>query len=112
MRTSPTQRSLKILREMGYLCAIVEKFVRFPPPGHRVDLFGFIDIIAVGHGGTLGVQTTTASNAAARVTKIKGSPALPILVENGWKLIVHKWRKGGPRGERKVWSCTEEEVRP
>lgn len=108
MKSSPTQRSLAMLREMGYLVAVVEKFVRFPPPGHRVDLFGFGDLLAVKPGfPPLLVQTTTGSNAAARVAKIHASKEFQILFRAGWDVVVHGWRKGGPRGARKVWSVTE-----
>jgi hypothetical protein len=45
---SPTQRTLKAMREQGRLCGIVERFQqhggRF---GIRQDLFGFIDIVAI-----------------------------------------------------------------
>jgi hypothetical protein len=113
VKQSPTSRSLALLREEGCLVAIVEKFVRFPPPGHRVDLFGFIDILAVKPGfRTMGIQTTTSANAAARVAKIRASKEFPILVESGWRIIVHGWRKGGKRGERKTWICNAEEVVP
>ena len=41
------QRSLSKLREEGWFCEITEHFVPWPAPGHRKDLFGFSDIIAV-----------------------------------------------------------------
>jgi hypothetical protein len=45
---SPTQRTLKAMREQGRLCGIVEKFNQHAGPfGIRQDLFGFIDIIAI-----------------------------------------------------------------
>ena len=45
---SPTQRTLKAMREQGRICGIVEKFNRFVGShGIRQDLFGFIDIIAI-----------------------------------------------------------------
>jgi len=45
---SPTQRTLKAMREHGRICGIVEKFNRFGGDfGIRQDLFGFIDIIAI-----------------------------------------------------------------
>jgi len=45
---SPTQRTLKAMREQGRICGIVEKFnANVKPYGIRQDLFGFIDIIAI-----------------------------------------------------------------
>lgn len=45
---SPTQRTLKAMREQGRLCGIVERFLAHAGPfGKRQDLFGFIDIIVI-----------------------------------------------------------------
>ena len=45
---SPTQRTLKAMREQGRICGIVERFNQHVGKfGIRQDLFGFIDIIAV-----------------------------------------------------------------
>ena len=45
---SPTQRTLKAMREQGRLCGIVEKFNQYAGKfGIRQDLFGFIDIISI-----------------------------------------------------------------
>lgn len=45
---SPTQRTLKAMREQGRVCGIVERFSSHVGPfGIRQDLFGFIDIIAI-----------------------------------------------------------------
>lgn len=53
--TSPTQRTLKALKEKGYRCGIVERFVG--PLNIRVDLFRIIDIIAIRDCQILGVQS-------------------------------------------------------
>lgn len=57
---SPTQRTLKSLREKGLKSAIVEKFNRFVGKcGIRQDLFGIIDIISLDpNTGVIGVQST------------------------------------------------------
>ena len=48
MATTPTQRTIKALRDQGMTCGIVEKFnPHVGPHGIRQDLFGFIDIIAL-----------------------------------------------------------------
>lgn len=51
---SPTQRTLRLLRQQGRIAAVVEKYVQIPPSkkhpkgfGFRKDLFGFIDVISL-----------------------------------------------------------------
>jgi len=103
-KTSPTSRSLAMLKDAGYLCAIVEKWN--PHARIRQDLFGVIDILALKDGETLAVQTTTASNAAARATKIADSEATPIMRKANWRIHIHGWRKN-KAGE---WICNVKDV--
>jgi hypothetical protein len=102
---SPTERALKQLRKEGYTCAIVEKFVRFPFPGHRVDLFGIIDLLAMKEGltGLLGVQVTSASNMSARMKKALANKYLPLWKATGNRFEVWSFGKYGKRGEVKRW---------
>jgi len=88
---SPTQRSLKHYRDLGYIAGVVERWI--PQARKRSDLFGILDIVAVGNGETVGVQTTSASNVSARVKKIADSEAIGELREAGWRVIVQGWRK-------------------
>lgn len=89
---SPTQRSLKHLREMGCFAQITEKWNPFAKI--RQDLFGVVDVLALGlDGSTIAVQTTSGSNVSARVRKIAEAPATPFMRKAGWKIIVHGWRK-------------------
>jgi hypothetical protein len=124
MATSPTQRSLAVLRARAYTCEIVEHWNAFV--GIRQDLFGFIDIVALG-GGFLAVQTTSGSNVAARVSKITAREVEKVdkktgaksLVPNkvrasaiawlksGGEIHVHGWAKRGARGKPKVWTLRE-----
>jgi hypothetical protein len=61
-KTTPTQRTLKVFRELGVRAGIVERRIQAGPGrpfGHSTDLFGIIDIIAldVAHArGIIGVQ--------------------------------------------------------
>jgi carbonic anhydrase len=91
MAGSPTQRSLAALRAADWLCAAVEHWN--PHAMRRVDLYGFVDILAVKPGMTLAVQTTTASNVAARVAKIRESPHLARVLAAGWRVEVHGWAR-------------------
>jgi len=56
---SPTQRTLKAMREQGRLCEIVERFNRFAGPhGIRQDCFGFLDILCIDPAdGIVGIQS-------------------------------------------------------
>lgn len=92
MAASPTQRSLHYLREQGYDVWITETWDHFARK--RRDLWGFVDILAIREGETLGVQTTSGSNVSARVRKIEDSEYLAPLRAAGWRLVVHGWRKG------------------
>ena len=65
--SSPTQRTLNHLRRRGYLAAVVERFnPHVGEHGIRQDLFGFLDLLAIraDKPGVLGIQATSASNAA------------------------------------------------
>ena len=88
---TPTQRSLARLRETGYVAEVVERWNPFAR--RRQDLFGVIDIVCLGDGETIGVQTTSGSNVSARVKKITESAHLGALRRAGWKLVIHGWRK-------------------
>lgn len=88
---SPTQRSLKYLRDQGYKCWVVEHWNSFTRK--RQDLFGCLDILAVGNGETIGIQTTSRSNVSSRVKKIEENEYYPELIRSGWKVHVHGWGK-------------------
>lgn len=106
--SSPTQRSLELLRREGFIAAVVEKWNSFAGPpdkrcvacgknaiGVRQDLFGFADIIAVHPVSklTVAVQTTSGSNLAARRTKLRASGEALVCMAAGWKIEVHGWSK-------------------
>lgn len=89
--SSPTQRSKKLLEDEGYTVEIVERYNSFVK--RRFDLFGFIDLLAIKPGETVGVQTTSYSNLSARVRKIADHENVDAVREAGWKILVHGWRK-------------------
>ena len=106
MKTSPTQRSLKLLRSQGWLVAVTERWNPFAKV--RQDLFGFIDLLCIKGDKTLAVQTTSAANAAARVDKVKAMQSASLWLESpGRAIVVHAWAKQGARGKRKLWHCRE-----
>ena len=90
-KSSPTQRSLALLRDRGYLAEVTERWNSWARC--RQDLFGWVDILALGEGQTLAVQTTSRANIAARAKKIAESPALPEAIRANWRIEVHGWDK-------------------
>lgn len=108
MASKPTQRTLEYLRAKSYRCHVVETW-----NSHaciRVDLFGAIDILALGHDENgrmelLAVQTTSGSNVAARVAKIQSLDAMRLWVESGNRLVVHGWSK-----KARPWKPDEKRV--
>jgi hypothetical protein len=91
MADSPTKRSLKLMRDQGYLCEITERWNPFAKI--RQDLFNFVDILCVKDGKTVAVQTTSYSNMSARIKKIKELETYPIVRSAGWEIVVHGWKK-------------------
>jgi hypothetical protein len=89
--SSPTQRSLDLLRERGYTAAVVERWN--PWAKIRQDLFGCIDVLAVGNGETLAVQACHYSDVSKRLEKIANAEAIPAIRSAGWRLTVMGWRK-------------------
>lgn len=106
---TPTQRTLKLLKEQGYHVRIVERWNPFARK--RVDLFGG-DILAIKRGEPpLLVQCTSATNLASRWNKsIKSEEVKAWLLTLHTRFEVWGWGKKGKRGERKVWDVTVREV--
>ena len=69
---TPTARTLKAANELGFIAGIVERFNSFTKRRH--DLFGCIDIVVITPEGILGIQATSGTNHASRVTKIAEEP--------------------------------------
>lgn len=103
MALSPTQLTLRNLRERGFRAAIVEKWN--PHVKIRQDLFGIIDVIGVRRGETIGVQSTSFNNRTSRIKKMAESEAIGDLREADWTLEVHGWRKVKNR-----WQVTIEDL--
>lgn len=102
-RMTPTQLTLRQLRERGFRAAVVEKWN--PHAKIRQDLFGIIDVLGVRKGETIGVQATTFDNRLARVRKCAESDSIGDLRDADWTLEVHGWRK-----VKNKWICTTEDI--
>lgn len=102
---TPTQRSLALLRKVGWTVQVVERWN--PHARVRQDLFGCIDIVCITEGfeGVLAVQTTTSKNVASRIAKISENPTAALWLRSGNSLSVHGWSRRGERGRRKLWQC-------
>lgn len=97
---TPTARTLNALRKRGFIADVVERWL--PVVRIRKDLFGILDVVAVGHGMSVGIQLTTAANTPSRVRKLQESPALYDLLRAGWTIQVWGWRKPGKLNQK--WS--------
>lgn len=104
MASSPTTRTIALLRKYGYTCAIVEKWNAHIK--RRQDLFGFADIIAVcpEQKRIILVQVTSAANFAARRTKCQENENAAVWLSAGGQILIHGWKKKA-NGR---WECREE----
>jgi hypothetical protein len=88
---SPTQRSLKLMRERGFHAETVEKWI--PGANIRRDLWGFVDVLCLGDDGLVAVQCTSLSNVSSRIKKIADSPLVYRVRKCGVRILVHGWGK-------------------
>lgn len=118
---TPTQRTLKALRDRGMECQVVEQWKAYAkrpgggPPGIRKDLFGIIDVIALDQRrGVIGVQCC-GLDFAGHVRKLTESHARQSynwLTTPGTALEIWGWRKvvKKPGQRRKVWEPRIREI--
>lgn len=106
---TPSQRSLKLLRNDGWIVDSVEKYIH--QTKQRKDLWGFVDLIAMKPGELpLLVQVTSGSNTAARRTKILTECRENALcaLKSGFRIEVHGWRK--LKKPRLHWAARIDEI--
>lgn len=107
---SPTQRSLKMLRELGFTAAVTEKWN--PHAKIRQDLFGVIDILGIREGiGILGVQACSRTDHARRRDKCLAEPKLRKWLEAGGRFEIWSWSLMGKAGKVKRWEVWREEIK-
>ena len=101
--SSPTSMTLKVLRDQGYIAAVVETWQAFACI--RQDLFGFADILAYtpGKPGVLLAQVTSWSCATARIKKIRHERmvAASNWIGNGRSLEVWGWGVRDVEGKKR-----------
>ena len=108
---TPTARSLKHLRSIGYTVCTVERWI--PQTKQRLDAFGFGDLLACrweADGRIMLVQVTTVAHQSQRLVKILETEAAKIWLRAGGLIQVHGWSKKGGRGERKTWQVSVREI--
>ena len=90
---TPTQRTLKALRERGAICASVEKWNPYGGPhGVRVDLFGFIDLVLIDpQYGIVAIQSCGEAF-SAHYKKIVENEIAPEWMKHG-RIELWAWRK-------------------
>ena len=99
---SPTQRTLQELRKRGLTAAVVERWN--PHAKIRQDLFGFIDVLAVGDDGVIAVQTTSNDHVSDRLKKVLAHDNYKPVTAAGIKVYVHGWMKSRSTGR---WTLRE-----
>jgi len=104
---SNTSRTLEYLRSQGWICDKVEQFNAYAGKfGQRKDLFGIIDIIALGeHPGAIGIQSCGQAF-SEHDKKILDSPMSLKWLEKNNTLILIGWRKILKKrgGKLKIWA--------
>lgn len=106
--TTPTQRTLKLMRDRGWLAEVTEKWI--PGANIRKDLWTFCDVLCLHpeSGEILAVQTTSASNMSARVKKIVECELTAIVRKCGIGIHVHGWV--APSKGNRFWSVRERDL--
>jgi len=117
---TPTQRTLKYLKDLGRVCGIVERFNMYAGPhGIRQDLFGFIDIIALDRKeGIIGVQSCGQAFSAhyKKITEERHHECAEWLrcggkVELiGWRKVKHKRGGAAMRWKPRVREITQKDL--
>lgn len=106
-----TVRTLKYYRELGYHCDVVERFIGFPPPGHRRDYLGFGDILAFSNNETIMIQSCGQSY-AKHLRDLLANPNVPLWLAGPRKLILIGWRKILKKrgGKQRIWAPRIKEI--
>jgi hypothetical protein len=102
-RNSSSQRTLKLFRSQGYICAVTERWNPFARV--RQDLFGFIDILVISEwNGIIGLQVTNQGEVPAHVRKLNNCQAVNRWLRAGGGIKIVEWKtKPSKEGRRKFW---------
>ena len=105
---TPTARTLQECRKRQWLADVVERWIpvtNHPGGGIRKDLFGFVDVVAIGDGHLIGIQATTVGNQSKRIEKIcdECNEAARAWLMVGGFIEVWGWKKYKRSINRKFW---------
>lgn len=90
---SPTQRTLRSLRQEGFIVGVVERFNPYAGKfGITQDLFGIIDIIAIKHDAICGIQSC-GNSFSEHNKKILANEFAPEWLKVGGHLELWAWRR-------------------
>ena len=113
---SATQRTLRVLKEQGRVCAIVERWNPYGgPQGVRQDLFGIVDVLALDRSrGFVGIQcfTTAWVEHWKKLTEERAQESIDWLTTPGGHLELWGWRKVKVKrgGKALVWRPRIKEI--
>ena len=101
---APTMHlSRDLLTKLGWRVVNVEKWNAATQ--QKADLFGMFDLLALRDDTTMGVQTTSKTNLASHVRKMRDADALGDVLAAGWVVMLHGWWQ--PRGPGTHWEVIE-----
>lgn len=118
-KLSPTQRTLRELRNQGRIVDTVERWIanpKYPGGGFRKDLFGFIDLICLDpQFGIIGIQSC-GKDFKGHIDKILDSECTENVIEwmkCGGQVEVWGWRKVKLKrgGKALIWKPRIAEIR-
>lgn len=94
---SNTSRTLEYLRKQGWVADKVEQFNPYAGEfGKRKDMFGFGDIVAMGEGSIIAIQScgSAFSDHHKKLTEDEYvAPNVEMWLKNGGRLFLIGWRK-------------------
>jgi hypothetical protein len=92
---SNTSRTLNYIREQGWIADKVEQFNPYAGKfGQRKDLFGIIDIVAMGEGSIIGIQSCGSSFSEHDHKILDDEEGRGHMwIDHGARLILIGWRK-------------------
>jgi transglutaminase-like putative cysteine protease len=106
-------RSIALMRKHGWMVGSVEKYVAAIK--RHIDLFNFIDVLAVLGNRTVAIQSCVGNGDVAKhLAKFRDpklAPKVRAWLQGGTReLVIQSWAERGDRGKRKTWTCVTHNV--
>lgn len=123
-------KTMELIREQGGICQVVERWqstgalrhskknTYTRPSGVRIDLFGFIDIVACRDSKIIGIQCTTRKSMSARKYKILNecAEAAKTWLKSSGHIEIWGWHKttyllkSGKKSASKRWDVKIQQI--